>query len=451
VALTVNSTDFNNSYNDYSVNFKNTAASPPVSNISVQKAFELSRFTPAHLIRFSTQLNSTEKEQYNTIVRLLATAKPEELRTLPEDTISMPKKLDALLKNGKLLDKNSNNGSTTLENLYKIATTPRMDEISNVTLLSETVSALYNPAIITQQFGDISQGVKNVIANNPEAPQEVKVNPDLLDVASSGTCVAASIEFNLANKKPAEFARWVEGLSSAQGSITQKVKLSSLSSNLMDAVWLLNAFELRPKEFNFNNVLLEIKPDKNAYVRVKNQAINWDPGERSMVDVLMQSTFMQLGSQQSYDTLTDIRAGNFNSSPQGLIEFEKTFVESVLADKEKFSIVYQDVSPEQKLIGYRTGFDTIERHIKDAINSGEDVIVGYVLTNPLNEIETGHEITIVDYKTDKNGKTVFTCNDTDDDKRELIEYSAEYLIPKIHHAGYSEHVVRNDRHLLDVA
>ena len=89
------------------------------------------------------------------------------------------------------------------------------------------------------------------------------------------------------------------------------------------------------------------------------------------------------------------------------------------------------------------------------------MIIGYVLTNetsgdtlnpnyvntPENrpeKIVNGHEITIVDYRHDENGKLVFICNDTDDDYDGLIEYPADYLLPKIHHAGYPAKIVEAD-------
>ena len=161
---------------------------------------------------------------------------------------------------------------------------------------------------------------------------------------------------------------------------------------------------------------------------------------------------MQLGSQQSYDSLTDTRAGKFNSNPQGLIEFEKTFIESIVENQERTSIVYQNVDNDQNLLGWNCDLSIIQKHITDSINSGEDVIAGYVLTakecnepadNP-NKIVNGHEITIVGYKKGLDGKLTFICNDTDDDKNKFVEYSADYLLPKIHHAGYPVEIVEQD-------
>ena len=61
-----------------------------------------------------------------------------------------------------------------------------------------------------------------------------------------------------------------------------------------------------------------------------------------------------------------------------------------------------------------------------------------------NKVINGHEITIVDYKKDENGKTVFICVDTDDDNPGFVEYTADWLLPKLHHAGYPAHIVAHD-------
>ena len=56
----------------------------------------------------------------------------------------------------------------------------------------------------------------------------------------------------------------------------------------------------------------------------------------------------------------------------------------------------------------------------------------------------GHEITIVGAKTDKNGETIFICQDSDDDKDAPIEMKESYLLPKIHHAGLPEEIASKD-------
>ncbi len=61
-----------------------------------------------------------------------------------------------------------------------------------------------------------------------------------------------------------------------------------------------------------------------------------------------------------------------------------------------------------------------------------------------NKIISGHEITVVGYNTDKDGKTEFICVDTDDENPKFVKYKADWLLPKIHHAGYPAKIVEAD-------
>jgi len=79
---------------------------------------------------------------------------------------------------------------------------------------------------------------------------------------------------------------------------------------------------------------------------------------------------------------------------------------------------------------------------------GENIIIGYTQTNENNIIVNGHEITIVGYKKDDNGKLNFICNDTDDGISRPIVYSEDYLLPKIHHAALPKEVVENDMNIV---
>ena len=437
-------------------------------NIVQKSSYEKGSLLPynvANLVPIKTRLETPEEQNmYSQIVSLIQTSKENSIS--PNDNVSVTQKLDTLLRNGKLLSSNSNDNSTTLKNLYDILTLPRCYGLDNVKILAQTIDALYDPTVITQNFGDIPNNIKNQILSSDDIAQGVKVNPELMDVEGSGTCVAASVEFHMANKHPAEFARWVSGLTSQNKEVEQKVRLDALSKFKMDAVAFLNIFEAKQKDFNFDYTTLSLKPDDGAYIRAQVQDKHWDKGERSIVDVLMQSTLMQLGSQGSYDSLTDIRGGKFSTNPQGLVETEKTFIESVVENNEKMSIRYQKVDDNQNLVGWECDFNKIQKHIIDTLNTGEDVIIGYVLTNETsgktkkagyintpdnapNKIINGHEITIVGYKTDNNGKVTFICNDTDDDKSELIEYSADFLIPKIHHAAYPVAMIQDDMALIE--
>ena len=447
---------------------KNDNNAKNVNNVVKKSPFEngcLLPYNVANLVPLKTNLVSLDDFfKYSQVVSVFSKDKENSISSA--DNVAIITKLDTLLKNGKLLSKESNDGSTTLQNIYNILFNNRCYGLSNAKIAAQVIDAIYDPTIITQNFGDIPIDIKNKILSDENIAQSIKVNPELMDVEGSGTCVAASVEFHMANKHPAEFARWVDGLTSDAKEVEQKVRLEALSKNILDAVTFLNIFEAKQKDFNFDYTTLSLKPDDGAYIRALVQDKHWDKGERSIVDVLMQATLMQLGSQKSYDSLTDIRGGKFSTNPQGLVETEKTFIESVVENNEKMSIRYQNVDDNQNLVGWVCSFDKIQKHIIDTLNIGEDVIVGYVLTNETsgktkkltyvntpdnapNKIINGHEITIVGYKTDNNGKIVFICNDTDDDKSNLIEYSADFLIPKIHHAAYPVSIIEDDMALIE--
>lgn len=392
-----------------------------------------------------------EKEKYSNLLSVL--------------NKSDKKNLEILLKNGKLLNTNSNDKSSTLDNLYKIVTVPRFDGLETSVVLKETINTLVNPFVITQQFGDIPQPfVKKVIEIGREngfpsnlierfkqkgSVKESEINETSIDVKHSGCCVAASIEFNLATQMPAEFARFAESLTSKQVAVEKVIQSNNLANNTLDTVWLLNAFEVPYKMDNFKEAKIRLAPDKNAILRAQIQNSNKDPLERSVIDELMQSTFMNVGSQQSYNSLTDTRKGKFNQNDKGLIEFEKTFTESIVEDKNKISVTYQQVDDNGKLIGYETDFNTVKKHILESLNMGENVIIGYTQVDDKSTIINGHEITIMGVKQDKDGKLIFICNDTDDNKSKSIEYTEDYLIPKIHHAGLPQKVVEKDVAFVD--
>lgn len=353
------------------------------------------------------------------------------------------RQLNTLLKNGILLNSDSNDKSTTLDNLYKIAKSKRAQGLNSEAILKDTINTISDPHIITQQFGNIPEQFQQ-IAKASEGNSSEDIN-----VEHSGTCVASSIEFNLAQKHPAEFARFAEGLSSPQMAVNKTIKMNNLADNTLDAIWLLNAFEVPYEAKDFDKATLKFAPDKNAIIRAQVQTVDKDKMERSPLDVLMQSTFMQVGSQQSYDTLTDKRAGKFNQNDKGLIEFEKTFTESVVEDKNKISVTYQTVDENARLVGYETDFNTMKKQITDALKLGENVIIGYTQVDASGTIINGHEITIIGTKTDKNGKMIFICNDTDDNVSKPIMYSEDFLLPKIHHAALPQAVVQDDVQLVE--
>ena len=394
--------------------------------------------------KLRTRMNSQEeKNKYNTILTMLDK--------------SSKKKMKDLLKTGILLNANSNDNSTVLDNLYNIAVKERAHGLSREGILKDTIDTIADPHVITQQFGDIPENQKPQILDSYMREHNLdkamllqrKIAEDDINVEHSGTCVASSIEFNLASKFPAEFARFAEGLTSPAMSVNKNIKMKNLTDNTLDSIWLLNAFEIPFKMDDYDNANLTFAPDKNAIIRARIQTTNRDPYERSALDVLMQSTFMQVGSQQTYDSLSDKRKGKFNNNDKGLIEFEKTFTESVVEDKNKISVTYQKVDDNAKLIGYETDFETMKKQISDALAKGENVIIGYTEVDDSNEIINGHEITITGQKYDESGKLIYICNDTDDDIPHAVEYSAEVLLPKIHHAGLPQEVVKDDVNLVE--
>jgi hypothetical protein len=384
---------------------------------------------PANNVNLRTELvTKDEKNKYKELVKLV--------------TSSDRKELQSLLKSGLLLNSQSNDNSTVLDNLYKIAQNPRAQGLSNRNILRETIAAISNPLIITQQLGDVP------VRYAQQAKAASKYNDDFNN-AVSGTCVATSVQFDMALKQPAEFVRFVEGLSSPGMSVEKNIKLKNLADNTLDAIWLLNAFEIPFEAGNFDEVKIKFAPDKNALLCAQIQTTNKDPHERSSIDVLMQSTFMQVGSQQSYDSLPDKRAGKFNQNDKGLIEFEKTFLESITQDKNKISVTYQVIDENGKLVGYEADFATIKKHIVDTLEMGENLIIGYTQTDADNKVINGHEITIIGAKTDKTGKMTFVCNDTDDGHVGLIEYSEDYLLPKIHHTALPKSVAEKDVQMVE--
>lgn len=366
-----------------------------------------------------------------------------------------------LLKTGILLSNKSNDKSSTLDNLHNIISNPRAKGLDSQVLLNETVKTLANPFKITQKFGDIPEHLQSPIADYRMSTEGIDAGTayESQNVNNSGCCVAASIEFNLASQNPAEFARIAEGLSSEKQSATKEISLRSLCSNNEDAKFLLDTFKI-PYSLKANDKAeVTIAPDKNAIIRAQIQTKHKDAGERSVVDVLMQSTFMNVGSQQTYDAVTDRRVGSFSPDNRGLVEIEKTFTESVVNDTAKTSVTFQDVQTVQddkgnvsaKLMGHTTDANTIKRSLLKSLANGENVIVGYTETDANGSILGGHEITIVGAKVAPDGKLIFVCNDTDDFKDEAIEYNEDYIIPRIHHVGLSEQIVNNDKKLAAIA
>ena len=389
----------------------------------------------------------------NATVRTSLTTKDEKKKyEALSNELELPyrKKLEFALKSGQLLKNDSNDKSSVLDNLHKIITEERDPGLDKVNILKECLDIIANPYVITQTCEDIpseyQRQVIGIITGLSEDPKVIAQTKWDLDNMHTGTCPAASIEFDLATKHTAEFFRMVEGLTSPKNEVTKKIKMNSLSEKASDAVWLLTKFKTPHELKNFDEAEVLLKPDEHAIIRARIQNHHRDKGERSMIDVLMQSTLMQLGSQQTYNSLTDKRAPNaWTQEDGGLIDFEKTYVESVVEDKNTTSVTYQIVDENGRLKGYEKDFGTIKKELLDTLKMGHNIIIGYTWPDPENGNRlAGHEITIVGHKVLSNGEGVFICQDSDDDVAEPIEMSEKFLLPKIHHAGLPDEIASRD-------
>ena len=371
--------------------------------------------------------------------------------------------LNRLYKNGELLSRNSNDGSSTLENLYKIMTKPRLPYFDKKDIVKETLKTLADPYVITQNFGEISPAdlVNIVNAENKKLLVKIKknkANPDNIgdiypikpeDVFNlhGSTCPAASIEFNLADRRPSEFTRYVEGLTSPEKSVKTRIKFSDLSENMMEAINALIDEHSDFKPLNWQNLKITIKPDKNAYLRADTQEHARLKDTRSLIDVLMQSSFMQLGSKATYNSLTDRRSKDVGDGA-GLNQSEIAFVESIVeSDSKKVPILYMKLNDDlTKVMKYNYDFEKTKNQFMDSLDQGKNIITGFMVDMDKNgNIITpqGHEVSVTGYKYDKKGKLWFKYNDTDDGNHFAPSWiEADKFIPTIHHANIPVSVLK---------
>ena len=393
-------------------------------------------------VNFRTKLASKEEKEYFNTVSSAISGEDKKL-------------LNGLLKSGILLKNNSDDKSTVLDNLYKIATTERAEGLDKTVILKNVIRTLAFPYSINQKLGDIPPEYKAKVLGSLLENKELGLNTlqeadaKFNDLHSS-TCPTACVEFNLASKHQAEFARFANDLTSPKLSTEKIVDLRNLSKNLGEAVRLLNMFNTNFEVIDANKVKVTLKPDKDALLRAQIQTKHQDGMERNATDVLIQSTLMNLGSQQTYNSLIDERKGDIATENTGLIEFEKTFIESVAENKSTTSMLYQQVDDNLVVTGYECDFATTKQQILDTLKRDQNVIIGITFfekdkeqpdpNRPADAIAGGHEITIVGARTDKNGETIFICQDSDDEVNMPIEYPESWLLPRLHHAGLPEDI-----------
>ncbi len=404
-----------------------------------------------YLPQIRTKLTPDEEHKFLAIVEALEASTINDLNPT-QMQVSQAKKLIALLATGKLLNSKSNDNSTMLDNLYKIITEPRFDGISPVKIANQVVDAVYNPTIITQKFGDIPPEIKQSLVNNPQIYNALGTDLASMD-AKGDTCPAASLEFMMANKMPAEFARWALNLTSPEIKIPHTINSDIIPEDKQQADVFQSYLNVLPSEDG--KYQLELKPDKNVILRALIQDKFYDAGERTTLDVLMQSTMMTLGTGEGYNSLSDIKTRQAEENGQtitfedkGLYEQEKTFIESVVTNQQKTSLVYQVIDASGNLIGRKCGSDRVKNHIQKTLDLGQDIVIGYTDYAPTEDCPEGqlfgHEITIVGIEVGADGKEYFVCNDTDDDGQEYVKYEVNEFLPKIHHATYPAELVKGD-------
>ncbi len=434
-----------------SVNFKNDVKVYQTSGPQIKATAPF----PAEAKTVRTNNINPQQTTYSTALTIRTSLTTKDEKKKYEDLSSeldlkYRKKLEFALKSGLLLKNDSDDKSSVLDNLHKILKEERDAGLDGKTILKECLDIMDNPYVITQTCEDIPREYKTpiigLITNVSVDEQEIREANFHLDNMHTGTCPTASVEFDLATKQPAEFFRIVEGLTSPKNEVEKTIDLNALSDKTLDAVWLLNKFKTPHQILDFDKAIIKLKPDKHAIIRARIQNNHRDAGERSIIDVLMQSTMMQLGSQQTYDSLIDKRSPNaWTEEDGGLIDFEKTYVESIMENKNTTSVIYQKVDASGKLVGYEKDFATIKKELLDTLNMGHNIIIGYTWPDPDNDNRlAGHEITIVGAKQDKNGETIFICQDSDDNLDSPVEMTESFLLPKIHHAGLPEEIASKD-------
>lgn len=389
-----------------------------ITSVENPQKVNLSLQTPADNF-MPAPLSAEEREKFDKIVKAVPPKNVFELINLHKKNI--------------LLNNKSNDGSTTLDNLYKILTTNRAEGLDNISILVETVGHLSKPYLISQKSD-------NSITNYLEALFSPKT--PLMGKENSSTCTAACIEFDLAQQEPAEFARFAEGLTSPKMQVEKIIDSNNLADKTLDAIWLLNTFDIPYDETDFNKIKLTLKPDDLALLKVHlNNKMPAGLKQRNNIDTLMQSTFMNTGSQQSYNSLTDKRGGRFQVTERGLIEFEKTFVESVVRNKNIISVNYQKIGPNGELKGYEADFDVIKQQLLDTLALKQNIIAGITNRTASGRLK-GHEIVITGARQDPvTNRTEFLCFNSDMDKTSPVAYCEDYIIPRLHHAGLPKEIV----------
>jgi len=301
------------------------------------------------------------------------------------------------------------------------------------------VKAALNPAIQAQ--------ITPQITNFQKEFQTISQEVEDINFSKGHTCPAASIEFDLADKKPAEFARYVERLTSPEKAVKTKVKYTNIADDLPAAISRMIDWKLEYKRLNSEDFEITLRPDQNAYARAIIQEYGRAKDSRSVVDSILQSTFMQAGSKRTYNSLTDLRSEDVGDG-RGLNQEEGAVVESIV-DYEggKDSVTYMELDDNlTKINKYNFDGKTTENMLTEALNRGKNIMVGFLTDVEANgnlATSNGHEVLLTGLVQDKTGKKFFKYNDTDDGNNYAPSFiDANELIRSLHHANLPRDIVR---------
>ena len=374
-------------------------------------------------------------------------------------------KLSNLLKQGILTESKAENNTTILENLNKIVSTPRYQGLDRINILKECIDILENPSIITQFGEDIPEEYQNeyiekiyrtnktqIIAEWKEyqirseainSNDKTNSNPTEKDLKefikekliqrNIGTCAAASIEYDLATKYTAEFFRMVEAFTSKSPQTTKKIPITIPQDFFGQR---MSSFNTKFKVIDNNTAQIDIQPDTEALKLAQIQNNHKDKNERSMIDILMQSMIMNVGSGGTYNSLLDKREkGNFSNNEGGLVDIEVQFTKETLTGVPVFNEHYQEF--DGKKYKFSKSQNYIKKEIENALEKGENVVIGYIFKVEDGNY-SGHEITIVGQTKNINGEALFICQDSDATISAPITISEDFILSNIHHASFAD-------------
>ncbi|MEB3287582.1 MAG: hypothetical protein VKJ04_08775 [Vampirovibrionales bacterium] len=445
----------------------------PVSTLSPQHpgdAFERALSDPTLQVNPTDQWGFTLKHPIQAFrLKKLIRALPNESQAMRVamyqklfDTLDRPGKanLQSLLKRDVLDDARTDDGHSTLYQLYGMLTTQRAPGFHAANLVQETLRILNRPYYITQKFDTLSESAARQILharNNfnlylnrvGELPPAKRLGWEDINVINSAECVPSSIMYSMADQYPAELARELRQLTSPLQGFYRKVQLRDLSPEKPDWTYqILQNHQIHYVPGEGESVWVKVELPAAGLIRAIDSNRHAPiPNVRTGVEAAYQSALTFLATR-SYDPATDLRDSEIpGEGSKGLTEMEKTLIESIIKGNGGVaSVTYQvvagKVNPQQGeegtpfLYGYTRTFEQTAGDIIDALRMKQFVIIGITDTETSGAIAGGHEITITSAFVDPVDRELkFYVIDSDDDIDKPVVRSARELIPKIHHAG----------------